>query len=308
MGGAVGIVGGRKLLDRRLVVRLWSGIAIFAVFLCFPIAGAHAGGKTETPGTIKLEKQKLMPGATSPNPIPYRNVVSPRNVSDEVRSLIRGSLVYAHLSEAVYGSTEIFSFKRVDDSERKQYQSGIHATLYCLGCSDESSSSEESSSPRYVLAFEGTKEISWSLMRDPGEWAEFLKDWANNAQQVWGTSPQEIDALDYVNDLLKSRRDLADNLVVTGHSLGGNLAQVVASNIGVPAVTFNSQDVGWLPAADFTNKSNIINFKTVGSLDETALNAVNLANFTLGRDIYMDGGTETFGHEIRDVIEVMSEY
>lgn len=83
---------------------------------------------------------------------------------------------------------------------------------------------------RTVVAFAGT---------DPSS----VKDWLNNAQQAFG-----FDSAQYNQAIALGEKAVdafgADNVVFTGHSLGGGLASAASLATGNPAVTFNAAGVG----------------------------------------------------------------
>ena len=82
---------------------------------------------------------------------------------------------------------------------------------------------------RYVLAFAGT---------DPSS----VSDWGANAQQgVGGLSSQHLQAIGLAQHLATAVG--SDNMVLTGHSLGGGLASTASVATDVPAVTFNAAGV-----------------------------------------------------------------
>ena len=82
---------------------------------------------------------------------------------------------------------------------------------------------------RYVLAFAGT---------DPSS----ISDWGANAQQgVGALSSQHLQAIGLAQHLAGAVG--SDNMVLTGHSLGGGLASTASVATDVPAVTFNAAGV-----------------------------------------------------------------
>ncbi|GAB3871428.1 Mbeg1-like protein [Terrabacter terrigena] len=82
---------------------------------------------------------------------------------------------------------------------------------------------------RYVLAFAGT---------DP----KSVSDWGTNAQQgLGGLSSQHLQAIGLAQHLAAAVG--SDDMVLTGHSLGGGLASAASVATDVPAVTFNAAGV-----------------------------------------------------------------
>ncbi len=83
---------------------------------------------------------------------------------------------------------------------------------------------------RVAVAFAGTDPTS-------------IGDWINNAQQAVG-----LDSAQYNRAIDLGRQAVsafgADNVVFTGHSLGGGLASAASLATGNPAVTFNAAGVG----------------------------------------------------------------
>lgn len=75
----------------------------------------------------------------------------------------------------------------------------------------------------YVLAFRGTNEG---------------KDWTHNLRQGLGLEDAQYTAASRLS--LKAVDAFREDLVITGHSLGGGLATLGAVTSGAPAVTFNS--------------------------------------------------------------------
>lgn len=125
------------------------------------------------------------------------------------------ALEYAKLSKHVYGEGgDTGGYTQVGDSYN--YDSGLKAALYKKGS-------------MYVLAIAGTDFSQW-------------KDWKNNAEQLLGAAKQYKEGLDLAKTLLR-RSEINGHLTVTGHSLGGGIAEYIAMNKGIHAVTFNSAGV-----------------------------------------------------------------
>ncbi|MGH9381944.1 MAG: Mbeg1-like protein [Thermoanaerobaculia bacterium] len=76
---------------------------------------------------------------------------------------------------------------------------------------------------RHVLAFAGTN-----------DW----RDWLHNVQQGVGLDSEQYEAA--LEVAYQAKAAFGDNLVITGHSLGGGLASVAALDTDTAAVTFNA--------------------------------------------------------------------
>lgn len=79
---------------------------------------------------------------------------------------------------------------------------------------------------RYVLAFAGSNDG---------------KDWLNNFEQGLGLPASQYREAESVAGLAKAA--FGNNLVITGHSLGGGLAAAAAAKYNIAAVTFNAAGV-----------------------------------------------------------------
>lgn len=87
---------------------------------------------------------------------------------------------------------------------------------------------------RYALAFAGTEGFN------PFN-SDARADWWNNLKQGVGT-----DAVQYRQAVelgTEAKAAFGDDLVITGHSLGGGLASTVAVAVDAPAVTFNAAGI-----------------------------------------------------------------
>lgn len=166
---------------------------------------------------------------TPPARVPDNSPASPTSFADQVRGTAAKpstDLDMAFISQDVYkadstGHIAGTSWSRlsdqqvlahgIDPEELHNNASGFQAGIYGDGKGD------------YVLAYAGTQD---------------LKDWKNNISQGFG-----FDAAQYnqAKVLAKDAKDaFGDNLAITGHSLGGGLAQLGAVETGAPAVTFNA--------------------------------------------------------------------
>lgn len=135
-------------------------------------------------------------------------------------------LELAELAEGVYHGTGTASYHPLDTTELESLgidprtlkgRDGFDADIY------------RDAQGHYVLAFAGT---------DPSSMA----DWGANAQQgVGALSSQHLKAIALAQHL--ASRVGSENMVLTGHSLGGGLASTASVATDVPAVTFNAAGV-----------------------------------------------------------------
>ena len=88
---------------------------------------------------------------------------------------------------------------------------------------------------------------------------DFFEDWYANISQV-NTVPQQYSfAVNFTENFIKNNcnyMDCKNNIVITGHSLGGGLAQYVALTIGMKAYIFNAANL-WVPTIEPLKPSNI---------------------------------------------------
>lgn len=102
----------------------------------------------------------------------------------------------------------------IDPSMLEDTSTGFRAGIYSDG------------QGHYVLAFAGSNDG---------------KDWLNNFEQGLGLSAGQYREAETVAGLAKDA--FGDNLVITGHSLGGGLAAAAAAKYDIAAVTFNAAGV-----------------------------------------------------------------
>lgn len=143
----------------------------------------------------------------------------------------------AKLSWEVYEGTTPYGWNRLTDS--RDFQDvlgsvpGFYAAVY-----------QNIGTGEIVIAYEGTYPI-WS----PTDWA------ANFALFLEGESPQFVAALEFAKAIRDQYAGTAPAITVTGHSLGGGLAQLAADVFGWRGVTFDAPGMHQLtegaPAAQF---------------------------------------------------------
>jgi hypothetical protein len=150
---------------------------------------------------------------------------------------------------------------------------GFNAMLYRIGSDTDLN---------LVLAFEGTH----GRIRGPRDFSKFLQD------MVLTNIPTTMSAANVLENLSpfgifgkllnptkapSSQYEMAEilvrvaidrfnsGIVLTGHSLGGGLAQYASMKTGLRAITFNSAGVGFEPFAS-ESAGKIAHFKTVGGI------------------------------------------
>lgn len=161
---------------------------------------------------------------------------------DERRSvdLLGYSLNYANLANAVYD----FEMVQVDDwelIEQADTDSGMQAGLYLNHETDE-----------IALAFRGTEtcdEFSFSCQKE-----SFLDIAADALLAVGQVDEQFEHAFEFTQDVVNRYGDRT--IIVTGHSLGGGLAQAVGTSFGLKTYAFNSAPVPEKFFEDFPTELN----------------------------------------------------
>jgi len=215
---------------------------------------------------------------------------------------IKGIQVYAHLSRAVYEGVQRYdTWVRVRDNNieavdfdvpflplmdpiqssilrnslpgeltqnelKKENPIGFHVATY-----------KDEESGRIIVSFQGT---------DP----ESIADWIANFGHMDHIPMQYHLANEYVKEEIEKYG--ADNIVLTGHSLGGGLAQYAAAKNNISAVTFNSAGL-WAPTIQDANHGyihKINNYVNVGKYSDV----VNKTGVNLGKTIYIYGANSSY--------------
>gem|GEM_PF-3478053 len=120
---------------------------------------------------------------------------------------------------------------------------------------------------KYIVAFRGTDPPDLSIK----QLKETTTDFAANLLEALVPIAQTKAAQNLIKDLMYKYEISADNITVTGHSLGGRLAAETAIKHGLTAYTFNAADISVstkaaIKGSNYKNqKTNIIN--TVSSND-----------------------------------------
>ncbi|MEI2774796.1 MAG: hypothetical protein V9G19_02270 [Tetrasphaera sp.] len=164
----------------------------------------------------------------------------------------------AGLAYAAYGGSDAGSFTAV---EVISLPDGLQAVLY------KDAGGSGSADDRYVLAFAGTDPLS-------------PDDWLNNAAQLTGTSSQYAEGMALAVAL---HHRYGDQLVFTGHSLGGGLAAAAAVATGCPAVTYNAAGVSPVTMAEASALRGRFPWETGTAYDE--LRGGQVRNYQMYGDV-----------------------
>lgn len=204
-----------------------------------------------------------------------------QQLSAEEMAKVKEALPYARLSDEIYShkeegdkkAIEVGDWKRLD-SDRAGYRwelpelksptaNSTPMTIAGSGVVEDPISfhaeAYQNKDGKVAIVFEGTGS---------------LKDWANNLSQPFKVPAQYEAALAFAKKVIEEcnlPRCNKNDIVVTGHSLGGGLAQYVAMSVDadIKAYTFNPAGL-WGPTTrsiDTAKAKNITNFYTDGYVD-----------------------------------------
>ena len=142
-------------------------------------------------------------------------------------------------------------FKKPDNDNLNNLVEDYNTSKSWAGFSCEVFQNEEG---KYIVAFRGTDPPEWDIK----QLKETAKDFfvADILETLVHVSQTKA-ALNLIEDLMYKYEISADNITVTGHSLGGRLAAETAIKHGLTAYTFNAADI-----SVSTKASNYINPKT----------------------------------------------
>ena len=154
-----------------------------------------------------------------------RSVLTPEAVA-------KYALPYAAVSDAVYSNSSTAEWERTESWIGLLGKSVPAALLAAVGLTSGFNAQiyKNTSSGEYVLSFEGTN--FWNPL-----------DWKNNFEQALGLQSSQYML---ANLIAAKAKEKYGNLVLTGHSLGGGLAQSAALSSGLNAVTFNAAGLNYM--------------------------------------------------------------
>lgn len=146
----------------------------------------------------------------------------------KIVDILGNSLLYARLADAIYDfdNVTVESWDLIDSIGRS---SGMDAGVY-----------KNRDTQELVIAFRGTETCDFSCSFE--EWQDSTRDMIADTAIGTGTvSDQFKHAFNFAQEMIKKYP--ASKITVTGHSLGGGLAQAVGAALGLETYAFNSSPV-----------------------------------------------------------------
>ncbi|HKJ87105.1 MAG TPA: hypothetical protein VKA48_01105 [Gammaproteobacteria bacterium] len=134
------------------------------------------------------------------------------------------TLEYAKLSQAVYNGEDVQGWRTVARPSPELQQSGFYGAAY-----------QNVATGEIVIAYRGTE-----------PWSDLFKDLLTTDGKIAaGAEDQQfVDALAFAKNVQDTYQGLGNEISVTGHSLGGGLAQLAADTFGWDGVTFEAPGMG----------------------------------------------------------------
>lgn len=181
---------------------------------------------TATPGPELEVFDDFVSTAPQPMPLPTPTPLGLGDARDTMMPAFdpAGALPAAYLSRAVYGDDVPAGFDIDPEFSVDDPSTGFKAALYLP---------TDGGAP--VLAYAGTEMKNW-------------RDWVTNLQQGAGFVPRQYDnALELAQ---RARERYGNDVVLTGHSLGGGLATYAGMHTGSEVIAFNAAGLSWRARAE----------------------------------------------------------
>jgi len=213
-------------------------------------------------------------------------------------SSVSKSLPYAKIAAAIYFDQGPLPERKVDGYKLVDYRAGEY-----YGYSSGFAAATYQKGTEIVIVFRGTDSNDSKVL--------ISDDWRNNINgALFGIATvQDFNAIDYAEAMLN--KFPGKSITVTGHSLGGRLAQVTSEVYNLNAVTFNSAAVPYtwhLAAYDSNFRSHeIINIITEGEIVNKG-SSYNAQDF--GKDIYIPSNARKgilARHSMDNVVKSISD-
>ena len=178
--------------------------------------------------------------------------------------------------------------------ESPKDESGFHCEIY------------QTSSGKYVLSFAGTQMERGDIIND-----------AKGVSKIYGQSMQGIKVAKEVVEYLTERGVCTQDILLTGHSLGGRIAQEASVYTGVPAIVFNSADLSKqskrLIEEDPSYAKRASQIMKISSGHDILTNLQGLFPAVVGADVIqkkitvMDGGTHSMKPLLKEIQNVAND-
>lgn len=161
-----------------------------------------------------LTPSMVGPHADSTTPfIPKKESSALSGLTQEQIDVAVKAAPFSALSNAIYTGEEVSGWSKVPDFDRRDDKTGFHGAVY-----------QSNDGKKIAVVFEGTTSP---------------KDWRTDAAIAAALPTEQLDsAVVLAGDA--AVRFKGKEIVVTGHSLGGALAQYAAGVLGLEAYTFNA--------------------------------------------------------------------
>lgn len=170
--------------------------------------------------------------------------------------------VYAFFSEEAYND-ELYQSTLLSGSGSLSENAPIELQMYLKNSKSYFPRDPKKDGPFAAVSFESDDEIIVSIRGTDG-----IIDIFNDIQLLTKTQNQQyVSALKYLNTIIKNSN--GKKITITGHSLGGSVAQLLGAAVGYKVVTFNSapivvssKDIGI--SEKTLDERNIINIRRKG--------------------------------------------